>query len=304
MAKKTYAAFTPARTKTHDILGRVDVYEFDSAPKSDDSGAQTDFFRNNAEANNPKQFGIKLFATSVEAFAAYQRQKLAARKRCAPPVGKMVQWKVGNWSRWGYQTCIAVCNNKHEMTVYMVKNNKEAKKIFADWLKNCAEAQHKKNPYSPASIASFRRDGSWQIIESVYARRDVGIINKKQAEEELKKDPRVGVATGGSWFRPKYSIGHIDIKGDALYRGLRSIDLTGTQYDNLWDIHDDGRFTFETDARLRLGGVWRKSDRATCGGDLHNGNIGFWKNRPVCVDFGFHCVKSSLTGNGGTSIEE
>lgn len=296
--------FSPVRTVKHDILGRVDVYEFKRWPDTDGCGAQTDFYRNGADVNNPKQYGIKLFGTSVEAFAAYQRQKLAARKRLAPPVGRMVQWKIGRWSRWGYQTCIADCS-ECSVKRAQLDCNPNARDIFFKWLGEVATKMQKKDPTGKATLDAFFAAGSWKYIDDLQTKVFDKEISSETAVKKLKANPlfecRAGCLSdvGIGDFRPKYNISMYgaDHPNSKLYRGLRSIDLTGTQYDNLFDIDGDGGSSFvDRNPRLHLGGKFRPRDAATIGGDLHTGNIGLWKDNPVCIDFGFHCVKSREVG--------
>lgn len=113
--------FRPVRTITHPIMGRMDYYVIRRAPKSDGAGAQATFFRNNARPNRKCEYGIKLFPTAAEAFAAYQRQKIAADAGLAPPVRRMVKvlmrgqcWCDDSFCKrkglrywYGYQTCLA-----------------------------------------------------------------------------------------------------------------------------------------------------------------------------------------------------
>jgi hypothetical protein len=121
--------FVPVRTFTHPIMGRMDYYVIRRRPKSDGMGAQATFFRNNARPNMKGEYGIKLFPTAAEAFAAYQRQKIAADAGFAPPVRRMVKvlmrgecWcddvdckRKGMKFWYGYQTCIAYGIGKIEV---------------------------------------------------------------------------------------------------------------------------------------------------------------------------------------------
>lgn len=113
--------YRPIRTYTDATLGRVDEYALRRL-REDGSGAQASFLRNNARPNRKCEYGIKLFATQREAFAAFQRQKIAADAGLAPPVRRMVKVTISHRMRfdyvmgelrsdtqvmWGYQTCIA-----------------------------------------------------------------------------------------------------------------------------------------------------------------------------------------------------
>lgn len=302
MAKTaSYPKFSPASTYKHPIMGKVEVYDFTKAkrgaPMSDGAGAQTDFFLNNAEIDNPKQFGIKLFSTSIEAFAAFQRQRMAAKARVAPPVGCMVQWKVGRWSRWGYKTCIADTSSSTHATILAVP---EARKRYNEWAKWADRTEFT----IAENMEFFRKDTDWLLpfvrnAEGRIVERDFQYVRRPKAD--LLQDPRLegfdfdidGLARD---FRPKWSIDNFDAacRSSNLRKALEGINLTGTQYDNIWDLHDNGDYTFQRDPRLSLGSKWRKSDSATMGNDLHNGNIGVWRGRAVCIDFGFHCVLSKL----------
>lgn len=303
MAKTaSYPAFVPASTYKHPIMGKVEVFDFTDrprgAPMSDGAGAQTDFFRNNAEIDNPKQFGIKLFSTSIEAYAAFQRQRLAAKARVAPPVGCMVQWKVGRWSRWGYKTCIADTSCPTHAVLLAVP---EALKRYNAWAKWADRTEFSLSD----NLDFFRRDTDWRL----HFKRDADgrIVEKDYAYvrrplRDLLQDPRLegfDIDENGNPrdFRPKWCINNYDAacKLSRLAKKLKDISLTGAQYDNLWEIHDDGSYSFHRDPRLELGSNWKKSDRATMGNDLHNGNIGVWRGRAVCIDFGFHCVLSKFT---------
>jgi len=105
--------FVPSRTYTHPIAGKIDEYRFTrrewvklmrTAPR----GVQSSFLANNAEPHQANQYALKVFRTLQEAFASWQRQSLAARKKLAPPVRRMCKFVIdGLEPRWGYQTCVA-----------------------------------------------------------------------------------------------------------------------------------------------------------------------------------------------------
>jgi hypothetical protein len=110
--------YRPIRTFTDSIMGRVDEYALRHL-KSDGMGAQATFLRNNARPNMKREYGIKLFRTPREAFAAFQRQKIAADAGLAPPVRRMVKVTIMR-NRfadvlWGYQTCLAYGIGKVEV---------------------------------------------------------------------------------------------------------------------------------------------------------------------------------------------
>ena len=296
MAKNAYPSFSPASTYKHPIMGKVEVYDFTSAKRGhfvpDGCGAQTDFFRNGAEVNNPKQYGIKLFSTSIEALAAFQRQRLAAKVKAAPPVGCMVQWKIGRWSRWGYKTCIADMSSR--LMVNLLCHTKAMANYIA-WARWAGVAERSVED----NFEAFKKDTDPM---SIWQRDKYGDILKnakgewvRRTSDDLDADKRF-IKNKWGHYEPRWGIDDYDAeaRGSILSKKLRNIDLTGTQYDNLMDLHDDGTYSFKPDPRLALGSKWRKRDGATMGNDLHSGNVGVWKGRAVCIDFGFHCVLSNL----------
>lgn len=302
MAKTaSYPKFSPASTYKHPIMGKVEVYDFTKAkrgaPMSDGAGAQTDFFRNNAEIDNPKQFGIKLFSTSIEAFAAFQRQRMAAKARVAPPVGCMVQWKIGRWSRWGYKTCIADTSCPTAAVLLAVPEARERYNGWAKWADRTSYTVAENMEFFRKDtdwLLQYKRDANGKIVE-----RDFQYVRRPL--RDLLQDPRLeGFDHDDNGnprdFRPRWSIDNYDAasRSSTLLKTLKGISLTGTQYDNLWEIHDDGTYSFQRDTRLELGSEWVRRDGARMGNDLHNGNIGVWRGRAVCIDFGFHCVLSKL----------
>jgi hypothetical protein len=103
--------YRPVRTSTHFVVGRYDLYRMKSI-NEDKGGAQASFIVNNARPNRRNEYGIKLFGGISQAFAAYQRQKMAAELGIAPPVRRMVCVETTDHRGdrrfvWGYQTCLA-----------------------------------------------------------------------------------------------------------------------------------------------------------------------------------------------------
>jgi hypothetical protein len=110
-------------------MGKVDEYVIKRPVKSAQEGAQAMFITNNAKPNRVHEYGIKLFDTAAEAYAAYQRQMIAAAAGVAPPVRRMVKMSLPGRCRcawplcfmksrkvmWGYQTCIAYGIGKIEV---------------------------------------------------------------------------------------------------------------------------------------------------------------------------------------------
>ena len=209
--------FVPVRTFTHPIMGRMDYYVIRRRPKSDGTGAQATFFRNNARPNMKGEYGIKLFPTAAEAFAAYQRQKIAADAGFAPPVRRMVKvlmrgecWcddvdckRKGMKFWYGYQTCIA----------YGI--------------------------------------GKIEVLDMLDGETDVARIERAPSSDEF---------------------GGFDAGVRRMFIALVQLSIEGTQ------IGD-----------RPLGTKYkRRAPRMTQ--DLHCENLGFWRKRPVVIDFGSHLI--------------
>lgn len=202
--------YRPIRTYTDARLGRVDEYALRRL-REDGSGAQASFLRNNARPNHKREYGIKLFRTAGEAFAAYQRQKIAAEAGLAPPVRRMVKVTIAKHRRfdwetcrmrvvtevmWGYQTCLAYGIGKIEV------------------------------PYAYDGVTS------------------VDAINKAWMDTGVRR----------------------------MFRALVQLSITGTQRGN-----------------RPLGNKYgRRAPRMAS--DLHQENLGFWRKRPVVIDFGGHLI--------------
>lgn len=193
--------YRPIRTYTDSIMGRVDEYAL-RAFRCDGKGAQATFLRNNARPNRKREYGIKLFCSAREAFAAFQRQKIAADAGLAPPVRRMVKVKIKcdrtTEIMWGYQTCLAYGIGKIQV------------------------------PYDLDGVT----DPVW-----------------------IKSEP-------------------CDTGVRRMYLALIRLSIAGTQ------IGD-----------RPLGIKYKRSPRMCQ--DLHMENLGFWRKRPVVIDFGSHLVGES-----------
>lgn len=257
MAKRNsaYPRFVPVRTETHEILGKVKIYEFTKYPSPDGDGCQTSFFTNNANVDNPRQFGLKLFNTSIEAFAAYQRQELAAEEGLAPPVGTMIRWiirkRIGNkiqtYNRWGYETCIAD-TSKYARQKANILGSPTISKWYSDWMK---DNHPRATILSISTVREF-----WDIVE------EYDYVDAFAPLNEIA-DPQ--------------SIRH----------RMMEIDLVGTQYDDISSVDDVGLGAWKN-PRLRLGQTVEEDDGIYMSNDFHNGNIGLWRGNAVCIDFGYH----------------
>lgn len=271
--KTAYPRFTHDRIETHDIMGKMKVYEFTRYPSVNDSGCQTNFFRNNAEVNNSKQFGLKMFNTSVEAFAAYQRQKIAADAGLAPPVGMMIRWIIHRGglyrdrkiNRWGYETALADCS-PHARHVAQILSSPAITDSFLAYLKENGITD-RNDPFTKKNVRGFfnlwenEHDGFCSDFDSIPANAIGDLVDV---------DP----------YSPLEFISENNIR-----TRLMNLDINGTQYDDISDYDGDNRPWGDY---LRLGMCYNEDHNARMGNDLHRGNMGLWKNSPVVVDFGYH----------------
>ena len=246
------------RILNHDILGEVKVYEIKRLPRSSGHGCQSDFFLNGAKENNPNQFALKMFKTSIEAFAAYQRQQLAAKNGYAPPVGKMVLWIMQTngqrtRNRWGYETAVADTST-HARQKAMILGSL---KIHNEYTSYCKSMGYR--AFSKSSVMCF-----WDYIDE-------------------------------NWDAPyEYSSGSaLDDVDDpfSLRFKLKEIDIGFTQYDDCSEPYDNCKEKWNDN--LRLGVTWNdvpcvEQDSPYMFTDLHSGNIGLWNGKPVVIDFGYH----------------
>ena len=255
MSDKEYPRFTHNRIDNHPILGKVKVYLFKKYPIANDAGCQSNFFANDAEINNPKQFGLKMFNTSIEAFAAYQRQSLAAREGLAPPVGKMIRWIIekninGHMvNRWGYETALADTSSSARLEATVL---------------GCPRLVREYHEYL-----------------SVMEREDCALSMDTFLEWKEEACP-----ADGRYFSSFSAMSNSCVAGSLRMR-LMNIDLVGTQYDNIVNIEDNGS-VWKDNPRLRLGQTVTEDDDMCMCNDLHRGNLGLWKGKPVVIDFGYH----------------
>jgi len=225
-------------------------------PNASVSGSQTDFHPNGAEVDNPKQYGIKLFKTSIEAFAAYQRQEIAANAGLAPPVGSMVRFVIHNkkrkrsYNRWGYETCLAGCSYNARCTALILSSPY----VTSFYEKFCET--HNLLMYTQKSVLKYSLH-----LDRAYDRGE----NRFSFSMISQSSP------------------------DGLRFRLRDLNIVGTQYDDISEAYVSDDFCAAwSNERLRLGETWKQSDDPYMFNDIHSHNIGLWKGNAVCIDFGYH----------------
>lgn len=260
MTKKTKQRvhFKPSHFKHHPIMGKVAVYYWSSKNACTAEGCSATFYLNGAEPDNPNHFAIKMFNTSIEAYAAFERQSLAAKDGLAPPVGHMAQfvYKMRNGryrNRWGYTTCVARTDERSRDKAFIL-SSPAITKLFNDFCDAHGLSVEFGDNLNRGSVFAF--------IEHLNSGYNEGQHNFSPSS--MAND----VVTDGSL---------IDL--------LSQIDISCTQYDNLME-EDWGN------DRLTLGSVYLESDEVSMCNDLHMGNIGLWQGKTVCIDFGYHIVSS------------
>lgn len=251
---KSYPHFVPVNVVNHPIMGELAVYKFRKYPKHKDAGCQTSFFTNGAKKNNPNQFGIKIFSTSIEAYASFQRQRIAFDAGLAPPVGCMVQWIVTlkngrNRNMWGYQTCIADCSDAAKRKAQIL-GCPPVRDFFLDYCDRNGITPILSEPKIYAFYIAFQ-------------------------EQYNNGDHNVDL-----WNVFDTTDHPLNLKNR-----LKELNIVGTQYDDISDFNDNSG---EWSNRLRLGETWRKSDDPYMSNDLHRNNLGLWNENPVVIDFGYH----------------
>lgn len=256
-----YPKYNHTNIEDNPIMGKVKVYKFTKFPRESQSGSQANFYQNGAEINNENQFALKLFDTDIEAFAAFQRQQLAAIENLAPPVGQMVCWdfnliyKKGSRSfkMWGYETCLADVS-KHAKLIASILGSEL---ITGEYLAYCKHnSLHK--AFSKRSVNAY-----WKMVNDNYT--------NDNHTSEYKFSSHSALSTVQDQNSVRYKLGNIN--------------LLNTQYDDLSSARDMG---MEWDSRLVLGEKWVSDDGAAMLNDLHIDNIGLWKNKAVVIDFGYH----------------
>lgn len=244
----------------------VSFYWLDKPIQTTDGGAQCEWIKNNAHADDPDQFGIKLTSLTVgdgtvksAAFAMYQRQQRAAEEGFAPPVHGMCCAKYydkGNQRidvYWGYLSCVADMDGcpTNPDAEYEYEQYCDQRKALQD----CRE-----------SIAN--------ILDNESAVTGRQMRNILEAVDENLDCPKYTMGFN-SWCAEN---GHELVDTSDLSDELCNISLIGLQND--W--HPVG-YVFEYGSKM--------------GGDLHANNVGMWDGRLVCIDFGYHSVMGERYAN-------
>lgn len=126
----------------HPLLGPIDLYEVDGTQfgKDTQSGVQQYFMINNSQGDDVHSWAIKFVSDHderrglIEAFAAFQRNKLFAAEGLGPPCKRMVRVTFKTTEKpservtlkhyWGYQVCR--CNDTRVDPTHELRNAMQA----------------------------------------------------------------------------------------------------------------------------------------------------------------------------------
>lgn len=283
-----FPRISPTRSYRDRVYGMVDVYVLTHSMwrrvfRDSSSGAQAQYVPNNAATCDPNQYGIKLIGNDAQdAYAAWWRQRQAYKARVAPPVRRMVRFellgeRVGTHRRrtdvvWGYQTCVAVVMNDRQRDYMGSSWMMETMMAYYGDAKHAkAFALHKGAKHIPTPSDLLNMDGHKIRLTARHLGRMI---------DDLERN-----ATAISWT---------GVERQEWCNTLRRLDLRGSPRDN--SITREA-ITLMEDGELKpipKGATMPKYKRIRGGGDLHYGNIGWWRFgnewRTVCIDFGWHYV--------------
>jgi len=296
----SFPRISPTRSYRDRVYGMVDVYVLTHSTwrrvfRDSSAGAQAQYVPNNAATCDPNQYGIKLVGNDPQdAYAAWWRQRQAYKARVAPPVRRMVRFellgeRVGTHRRrlevvWGYQTCVAVVMTDRQRgcmgSSWMMETMMA---YYGDAEHAKAFALHKGAKHIPTPSDLLNMDGHKIRLTARHLGRMV---------EDLERN-----ATAISWSGFHYQ------ERQEWCNTLRRLDLRGSPRDNSITFNailmmEEGELK-----PIPKGATMPKYKRIRGGGDLHYGNIGWWrfgnKWRTVCIDFGWHYVCNHVCGRGG-----
>jgi len=223
-------------------------------------GSQCSWLRNDAHVNNENHFGIKLTAQNLgsgnaktAALAMYQRQKLAAEHGLAPPVHGLCCVKV-----W----------------------NEEYKRVTTFWGYLSCRAELGSIGENPDALYDFDMYTSeirhqWDQLDKIEELLDnsewVPLHTQKRIIVDLRNHLDIH-PDDLSFYDWCYENDYEPLDIGSLKEDLRAIDTKGLQHDF-----------------FPIGSKY--PNNSYMGGDLHEGNVALWKDKAVCIDFGYHCLE-------------
>lgn len=283
-----FPRIAPTRSYRDRVYGMVDVYVLTNSMwrrvfKNSSNGAQAQYFANNAKICDPNQFGIKLTGQDPQdAYAAWWRQRQAYKARVAPPVRRMVRFellgeRVGTHRRrldvlWGYQTGVAITMTDRQRDYMGSSWMMETMMAYYGDAKHAkAFASHMGAKHIPTPSDLLNMDGHKIRLTARHLGRMIDDLERSAA-----------------------AITWSGVERQEWCNTLRRLDLRGSPLDN--SITREA-ITLMEEGELKpipKGATMPKYKRIRGGGDLHYGNIGWWRFgnewRTVCIDFGWHYV--------------
>ena len=283
-----FPRIAPVRSYRDRVYGMVDVYVLTNSMwrrvfKNSSNGAQAQYFANNAKICDPNQFGIKLTGQDPQdAYAAWWRQRQAYKARVAPPVRRMVRFellgeRVGTHRRrldvlWGYQTGVAITMTDRQRDYMGSSWMMETMMAYYGDAKHAkAFASHMGAKHIPTPSDLLNMDGHKIRLTARHLGRMIDDLERSAA-----------------------AITWSGVERQEWCNTLRRLDLRGSPLDNsitreAITLMEEGQLN-----PIPKGATMPKYKRIRGGGDLHYGNIGWWRFgnewRTVCIDFGWHYV--------------
>lgn len=292
----SFPRISPTRSYRDRVYGMVDVYVLTHSTwrrvfRDSSAGAQAQYVPNNAATCNPNQYGIKLVGNDPQdAYAARWRQRQAYKARVAPPVRRMVRFellgeRVGTRRRrlevvWGYQTCVAVVMDDCQRDCMGSGDLMEAMmSYYGDAEIAKAFALHKGAKHIPIPSDLPNMDDHKISLAGRHLGRMI---------EDLESGELGRVINGHERQEWCNALRHLDLRGSPRDNSITFDAIT---------LMEEGELK-----RIPKGATMPKYKRIRGGGDLHYGNIGWWrfgnKWRTVCIDFGWHYVCNHVRGRG------
>lgn len=294
---KTFPRISPIRSYRDRVYGMVDVYVLTHYTwrrvfKDSSDGAQAQYIPNNAQACNSRQYGIKLIGSDPQdAYAAWWRQRQAYQARVAPPVRRMVRFELRARCGlvlecvWGYQTCVAVTINddvRDSVSSPLVLETMMG--FYGDAVQTREFLKYKESKHIP-SPDELERMGGLAIRKAATQL----CIMLDDIEKNRKLEMRIQLQAH-SWNK---TLRHLDLRGSPLDNSL-TLDASTSALNSL--------------PLIPKGATMPKRKRIRGGGDLHYGNIGWWKFKgrwtTVCIDFGWHYVCDDICHYPGAAYTD
>lgn len=311
----SFPRIAPTRSYRDRVYGMVDVYVLNHSMwrrifRTCSTGTQACYISNNAKMCNPNQFAIKILGSDPQdAYAAWWRQRQAYKARVAPPVRRVVrvdilgdcpprnvrrlapnepaiqQWfaRRRRVSVWGYQTCVAAMMSSDQRLVlgsHYIIDTMIAYYGDADYAKAFNKQKEVKYIPNPLNLLKMNSKKIRIVGRHLCHMDGDALVNELIAQRADSRKCLFDLDTGFESQTWCDTLRHLDLRGSPRDHS--------TTRDALQQL-EDGELDF-----IPKGSTMPKLKRIRGGGDLHYGNVGWWRfgNRwqTVCIDFGWHYV--------------